>query len=99
MTHEVVSPVDIEHANAIYQDAVLKLNQLAEMDYESEYARAMALKPYRDLINSFDTAYNDGLKQGKLEYDLGVAKKMIAKGFDIKTIVKITGLTEEVILQ
>jgi predicted transposase/invertase (TIGR01784 family) len=36
-----------------------------------------------------------GIEKGKLE----TAKAMLAEGFDIKTIVKITGLTEEMILQ
>jgi predicted transposase/invertase (TIGR01784 family) len=36
-----------------------------------------------------------GIEQGKLE----TAKTMLAEGFDMKTIVKITGLTEEMILQ
>ena len=36
-----------------------------------------------------------GIEKGKLE----TAKAMLAKGFDIKTIVEITGLTEEMVLQ
>lgn len=65
------------------------------MEYESEYARAMALKPYLDLINSFDTAKREGAKRVGIE----IAQKMLAKGFDVKAIMEITGLTEEVILQ
>lgn len=36
-----------------------------------------------------------GIEKGKLE----MAKTMLAEGFDVQTIVKITGLTEEIILQ
>lgn len=38
-------------------------------------------------------------ERGKLEGKLETAKAMLAEGFDVKTIVKITGLTEEMILQ
>jgi predicted transposase/invertase (TIGR01784 family) len=40
-----------------------------------------------------------GIEQGKLLEKLEVAKTMLAEGFDINLIVKITGLTEEMILQ
>lgn len=96
MTKESINRSDIEHANSIYEEAKTSFYRLDAMEYKSEYERAMVLKPYRDLLNAFDTAYNDGLKQG---YKLGVAKKLLAEGIDIKLIVKITGLTEEMILQ
>jgi predicted transposase/invertase (TIGR01784 family) len=38
-------------------------------------------------------------ERGKLEGKLETAKAMLAEGFDMKTIIKITGLTEEMILQ
>ncbi len=41
----------------------------------------------------------EGFKQGKLARDLEIAKSMLAKGFDMQTIIEITGLTEEIILQ
>jgi predicted transposase/invertase (TIGR01784 family) len=41
----------------------------------------------------------EGRLEGKLEGKLETAKIMLAKGFDIKTIVEITGLTQEIILQ
>ena len=34
-----------------------------------------------------------------MERDLEIAKAMLQKDFDIKTIIEITGLTEEMILQ
>jgi len=40
-----------------------------------------------------------GIEQGEQRKALELAKAMLAEGFDIKTIVKITGLTEEMILQ
>ncbi len=107
--------INNSHVNDIYESAVLKLNELAAMNYESEYARAMALKPHRDFINAMDTAKKEGIKkgisigiekgietgieQGKLLVQLKTAEVMLAEGIDIKTIAKVTGLTEEVILQ
>jgi predicted transposase/invertase (TIGR01784 family) len=103
MTGKCVGHADIEHANAIYQDAILKLNQLAEIEYESEYARAMALKYYRDFVNVMDTAKKEsreeGIEKGKQKKSLKIAKIILAERFDIKTIVKITGLTEGDVIQ
>jgi predicted transposase/invertase (TIGR01784 family) len=93
------SPFNNSYVNDIYENAVLKLNELAAMNYESEYARAMALKPHRDFINSLDTAEKEGIEQGKLLVQLKTVEVMLVEGFDIKTISDVTGLTEEVILQ
>ena len=41
----------------------------------------------------------EGKIEGKMERDLEIAKAMLQKDFDIKTIIEITGLTEEMILQ
>jgi predicted transposase/invertase (TIGR01784 family) len=65
------------------------------MEYKSKYECAMTLKPYRDLINSFDTAKREGAKQVKME----IAQKMLAMGLDIESIAKATGLTEDMILR
>jgi len=39
-----------------------------------------------------------GIEQGKLEREIEIAKTMLEQGFDVKTIIKITGLNEEDIL-
>ena len=99
--------INNSHVNDIYESVVLKINELETMSYESEYARAMALKPHRDFINAMDTARKEeikkgisiGIEQGKLLVQLKTAEVMLAEGIDIKTIAKVTGLTEEVILQ
>ncbi|MFZ4550120.1 MAG: hypothetical protein ACOYN4_21910, partial [Bacteroidales bacterium] len=41
----------------------------------------------------------EGKIEGKMERDLEIAKAMLQKDFDIKTIIEITGLTEEIILR
>jgi predicted transposase/invertase (TIGR01784 family) len=41
----------------------------------------------------------EGMLEGKIESRLEMANTMLAKSFDMQTIVEITGLTEEMILQ
>lgn len=76
---------------------IAKFNREQLMQYED------SLKYYRDLKNSFDTAREDGREEGweegRQERNIEIAKAMLEEGIDIKTIVKITGLTEEMILQ
>jgi predicted transposase/invertase (TIGR01784 family) len=84
---------------------IAKFNREQLMQYED------SLKYYRDLKNSFDTAREDGreegwqegrkegLKEGLEQGKLITAKAMLEKGIDIKEIIEITGLTEEMILQ
>ena len=49
------------------------------------------LKVYRDLVNSIDTAFNEGKKHGKIE----IAKASLVQNIDIDTIALITGLSQE----
>ena len=84
---------------------IAKFNREQLMQYED------SLKYYRDLKNSFDTSRADGRKEGrkegreegreegKQERNFEIAKVMLGEGFDIKIIIKVTGLTEEMILQ
>lgn len=72
---------------------IAKFNREQLLQYED------SLKYYRDLKNSFDTAREDSREKGKQERNFEIAKAMLEEGFDIKMIVKITGLTEELILQ
>ena len=66
---------------------IAKFNREQLMQYED------SLKYYRDLKNSFDTLRQEVKKERNFE----IAKAMLEEGFDVKTIVKITGLTEEMI--
>jgi predicted transposase YdaD len=65
------------------------------MQYEN------SIKYYRDLKNSFDTARQEGeakgKAEGKKEEKLAIAKVMLAEGFAVDIISKITGLTEAAI--
>ncbi len=90
-----------------YDDILFNFNELDKISDKSSYAYQEKLKCYRDLKNSFDTAREDGRAEGRekgrqegmQECNLEIAKAMLEEGIDIKTIVKITELTEELILQ
>ena len=55
----------------------------------NEYQQS--LKTYRDLKSAFETAFDDGKLEGKLE----IAKSLIENGVSIDLIIKTTGLTLE----
>jgi predicted transposase/invertase (TIGR01784 family) len=49
---------------------------------------------YSEVQNVSDTAFSEGKVEGKLEEKQSIAKNMLAKGFDLKTISELTGLSE-----
>ncbi len=49
-----------------------------------------SLKAYRDVKNSIDTALEKGRAEGRAE----VARTMLERGMDVKTIAELSGLTE-----
>ena len=76
----------------------LKLFETAEISKFSpkEYQEYEdSLKYYRDLKNSLDTARAEGKIEGKIEGQIEITKGMIEKGFDISTIIELTGLATE----
>ena len=66
---------------------------------------------YRDIKNSIDTAKREGKEEGLAEVmekgiekgmnqrSLEIARKMLAKGMDVATVMEITGLAESQLLQ
>ena len=66
---------------------------------------------YRDIKNSIDTAKREGKEEGLAEgmekgiekgmnqRSLEIARKMLAKGMDLATVMEITGLAESQLLQ
>ncbi len=66
---------------------------------------------YRDIKNSIDTAKREGKEEGLAEgmekgiekgmnqRSLEIARKMLAKGMDVATVMEITGLVENQLLQ
>lgn len=66
---------------------------------------------YRDIKNSIDTAKREGKEEGLAEgmekgiekgmnqRSLEIARKILAKGMDVATVMEITGLAESQLLQ
>lgn len=66
---------------------------------------------YHDIKNSIDTAKREGKEEGLAEgmekgiengmnqRSLEIARKMLAKGMDVATVMEITGLAESQLLQ
>ena len=57
-----------------------------------------SLKAYRDVKNSIDTALEKGREEGRAEGKnlkaIQIAKKMLAAGMDIDTVIKMTDLSK-----
>jgi len=52
----------------------------------------LSLRYDRDLLNSYETAYNEGYKHG---ITLATAEMLLEKNINIETIALITGLSQE----
>jgi len=81
-------------------------NQVDESKYQLAEIQTALIRIEEDGITPDERArmieesYSQKAEQrGKLEGKLETAKIMLIKGFDIKTIIEITGLTEDIILQ
>jgi predicted transposase/invertase (TIGR01784 family) len=78
---------------------MLTLSELSSEEYW-DYDRYQSKLHYD--ASMYESTYVLGKMEGekeKLADNLEIAKSMLAEGFDIKTIVKMTGLTEEMILR
>jgi predicted transposase/invertase (TIGR01784 family) len=102
-----INPFTNAEVRKKYDEILFNFSELDKMSDKNSYAYHEKLKYYRDLKNSYDTAWEDGRAEGRekgrqegvQECNLEIAKAMLEEGIDIKTIVEITGLTEEMILQ
>nr|CAA6827752.1 MAG: conserved hypothetical protein [uncultured Thiotrichaceae bacterium] len=72
------------------------LSDLTRYTPKDRQAYEDSLKYYRDLKNSNDTAWNDGLKEG-LEKLYATARKLLAKGYSIEEVADLTDLEQSVI--
>jgi predicted transposase/invertase (TIGR01784 family) len=82
--------------------AIKKAVKLIESDNLTPEERraakiAFATEETRKLVER--RAKEEGQKEGKMEANLEIAKKMLAKGFDTETIAEITGLDAQTINQ
>ena len=83
--------------------AALKEKVFTKLFEEAEIARFTptelkeyedSLKAYRDVKNSIDTALEKGREEGKNLKAIQIAKKMLAAGMDIDTIINMTDLSK-----
>ena len=86
----------------LFEEAeIAKFSPLEMREYEA------SKKAYRDIKNSVDTAKREGIaegmekgmKQGMEQRSLEIARKMLAKGMDAASVMEITGLSAEQMLQ
>ena len=97
------------------QNAVFKrLGELAEVAHLGTVERERyesSLKHYRDTLDVFETAKEDGYAEGRIEgraegrvegraegakdNAIQIARRMLAKGLDIATIAELTGLAPD----
>ena len=86
---------DIQNIPDGFKDKIFEQAfEKAEIAKYSETERneyQQSLKTYRDLKSAFETAFDDGKLEGKLE----IAKSLIENGVSIDLIIKTTGLTLE----
>lgn len=66
--------------------------EIAKFSPDERQVYESSLKYYRDIKNVVDTSKEEGIKEGKQEEKVEIAKKSIDSGLDDKTIASITGL-------
>ena len=73
----------------LFEEAeIAKFTPMELKEYED------SLKAYRDVKNSIDTALEKGREEGKNLKAIQIAKKMLAAGMDIDTIINMTDLSK-----
>ena len=70
---------------------LFEVAEIAKFTPDQIHSYEDSLKYYRDLKSSFDTKYEEGKIEGKIE----IAKKLLNKGMSIKDIIDLTGLSKE----
>ena len=93
MKDKYINPyTDFGFIKGFQKAEISKYNQDELKKYEE------SLKIYRDLKGVVDTSFYEGekigIEKGKIESKYETVKKMKLKGFDVKLISEITGLTE-----
>jgi predicted transposase/invertase (TIGR01784 family) len=93
---------NFDHIPAILNEPIFQkgfeIAEVAHLSPKQFDAYLKSLVEYSEVKNVSDTAFGDGKNVGIVEGESKairkVAKSMLAEGFDIKTIAKITGLSE-----
>jgi len=76
-------------------EKLFKTAEIAKFSLKERQEYEDSLKYYRDLVNSIDTAEQDGEEKGKRKEKIEIAKKCLKEGLSIDVISKITGLSKE----
>ena len=76
-------------------EKLFKTAEIAKFSKKERQEYEDSLKYYRDLVNTVDTAEQDGKEKGKKEKAIETAKKMKKKGYESNEIAELTGLTKE----
>ncbi|MGB0521680.1 MAG: Rpn family recombination-promoting nuclease/putative transposase [Flammeovirgaceae bacterium] len=72
-------------------ERLFEVAEIARFSKEEAEAYEDSLKSYRDLKNSLDTAFEEGIEKGKKE----VVRNSLSAGLSLEVIANITGLSQE----
>nr|MDA3939053.1 hypothetical protein [Spirochaetia bacterium] len=70
-----------------------KMAEIAALNKNQHEVYEKSLLQYWEMTSAIDTAFDDGIKQGREEEHLETARKMLAEGLEIQMISHITGLS------
>jgi predicted transposase/invertase (TIGR01784 family) len=90
---------DFDHIPNILNEPIFQkgfeIAELAHLSADQYDDYQKSLFQHAEAQLALDTSFEDGMKKGKLQRNIEIAKAMQANGFDIKTIMEITGLNEK----
>ncbi len=92
-----ISHENLEEIKMIENEYIQKAEEELEYLTGDEAERRLAFlreKAIRDEVDAISTAKEEGIEQGQKQEKFLIAKKMLTKNIDIKTIIEITGLTK-----
>ena len=75
-------------------ERLFEVAEIAKFSKEEADAYEESLKSYRDLKNSLDTAFEEGMEKGREEEKREIIKKLIGIGLDVASISTATGYSE-----
>ena len=76
-------------------ERLFEVAEIAKFSPEEVQAYEESLKSYRDLKNSLDTAFEDGIEQGEIRKEISFVLRLKNKDKSVTDISDLTGLSEE----
>lgn len=76
-------------------ERLFEVAEIAQFSPEEVQAYENSLKSYRDLKNSLDTAFEEGVEQGIERRNAEIVKKSLQQGLSIDVVSAISGLSHE----